>query len=82
MLQQNSVNRQPPFHYSGNVFQPPGDKGEMDLFRDMIKQLKVELAKSSPVIGSTTVANYDKNFIFSKIITLSASVENSDPQDS
>ena len=33
MFQHNSGNWQPPSHYSGNVFQPPGDKGEMDLLR-------------------------------------------------
>ena len=64
------------------MFKPLGDKGEMDLLRDRIKELEVELTKSSPVIGSTTVANSCKNFIFRKILTLATSVENSDLQDS
>ena len=67
MIQQNSDNWQPLLYYSGNVFQPPGDKGEMDLLRDMIKQLEAQLSQSSPIIGSTTVGNSGKTLIFSKL---------------
>ena len=78
MLQQNSGTWQPSTHYVGNVFQPPVVKGEMDLLRDRIKQLEAELIKSSPIIGSTTVANSGKNFIFNKILALNVSVKKSD----
>ena len=85
MLQQNSSNWQL-LHYSGNIFQPPGDdKDEMDLLRERIKQLEAQLSHFSSIIGSTLVANSGKTFIFSKILTLASSVENSvkiDPRDS
>ena len=57
----------------------------MDLFRDRIKQSKAQPSNSSSIIGSTLVANSGMTFIFSKILTVASSVENSfkiDPRDS
>ena len=82
MLQNNSGNWQPPLHYPRNIFQPPRDKGEIDLLRDMIKQLDAQLSQSSPIIGSTIVDNFGKTFIFGRILTLAAFVENLNPCDS
>ena len=72
MLQKYSGTWQPSTHYVGNVFQLPVAKGEMDLLRDRIKQLEAELVKSSPIIGSTTVANSGKNFISIKSLHLTS----------
>ena len=69
------------YHPTGNIWQqhqastnqpnqPARDKNEIDLLKEIMKQLKAIISNLSPIIGSTSVANSGKQFILNKIFKI------------
>ena len=49
-----------------------GDKNDFELLKEKVKHLESILSNSTPIIGSTSVANSGKKFILNKIFTMTS----------
>ena len=66
--------------YQTQLHPPPqstGEKSELEILKARLNQLEDLISNSSSTISSTSVANSGKNFILSKILTITSLLKNS-----
>ena len=60
--------------------QPSAEKSEMEALKTRLKRVEDLLSSSSSIVGSTLEANSGKNFILSKIFTITENLPSIDPR--